>query len=197
MKATICILLSIVLGGYHSYGQEVAYEPEPLRPLLQLEMNCLMGSFGLQYEHPLDGQWTIGVETGLGFNYFLEIDPTDQENRYRFWEETDLNLITAVEIKNIYNRNKLFEKGESLANNTGHYVSVRLGYANGGTSLSDYPLNNAILSEVRWGAQWPDRCWGRLTNGFYVGLGYAVAPGAGSGVLYPVIDATLGLLLIK
>lgn len=150
-----------------------------------------MHQFMLAYEQPVNSQWTIDLRVGLGYDFFLEVNPANPEGNIRLWWFDGVAAFTKAELRRYYNRKKWAEQGKSVSRNAGHYVALSTGYAHGLASSPDFPLNGAMLTEIQWGAQWQDREWENWLSACRLGLGYASKDSYLRGSLYPVLDLAL------
>ncbi len=195
---SIFILLTLFCLSSHFLAAQTTRETDSLPPLKfvpKVEVGLVQG-IGLGVELPLSKKSTFEVLAGLGSGY------TIFENQFEnTWVLNNPAFFLQAKYKLYYNRQKRWDKGKSVLNNSGNYVGFRFKYASRELSpstfndVSIYQLNNVTLWDVHWGIQRP--MGKRFFFNLNLGLGYGYDWDFESGMIYPAADVRFSYKLWK
>lgn len=144
---------------------------------------------GFTYEPRITDKMVIELSGGAGGGYNLS-----GGTFYHVWKFVQPAFYFSATPKFYYNRQKRFDKGKSLLNNSGNYLGLRVRYTTPGVGPDD-DLRDTGLINLHWGIQRPiGEKWTFTTH---VGLGYAQDLVSRNGMFYPAFDLRFSYIFLQ
>lgn len=169
---TILVCLLVVQAGL---SQNYKGAMPNLRTILKVDGGTQ--GLGLSFETPVTAEFLLEVETGLGGGYVVE----KQRVRY-LTNYDDPSLVGAVKGSFYFNRERRYENGNTLMQNSGNFVGLGVKYASSGL-IKNLEPHNILLTHLHLGLKRAfDKNW---SFSGLVGVGYAHNLDWKSGEDYP------------
>lgn len=168
-----------------------AISQEGFKPSLrssQVKANLLLIGASANYEKSISRRTSLNFEASLNYGFFYAYNDWDEES---FGYTLAPNL--SIEGRHYYNLDKRVRKGKSIANNSGNFVSLALGYSFTPIAYDNMYNDPSIAITPSWGMQ---RGIGKRFS-MELLLGYSLRYDSGAENLSttPVIEFKFGYIL--
>lgn len=128
-----------------------AISQDGLKPSLkssQVKANLLLIGASANYEKSISRRTSLNFEASLNYGFFYAYsDFAGESFGYT------LAPMLSVEGRHYYNLDKRVSKGKSIANNSGNFLSVELGYSFTPIAYDNMYNNPAVAITPSWGMQ--------------------------------------------